>query len=103
MYGVWGVCVSQQPHLFSAGGYGVPSKQPWLAVCLLGGVSKVSTLTPINFHRPLPTPALPYQGKATHGRSFTSPVGVGNWEEAGPEEDDTLVAMATSSTTNSQS
>ena len=60
------------------------------AICLLGGVSKVLHLDP----NQLPTPALLYQGKATHGRSFTSPEG-GNWEGAGPEEDDRLVAMAT--------
>ena len=65
-------------------------------ICLLGCVSKVLHLDP----NQLPTPALLYQGKATHGRSFTSPEG-GNWEGAGPEEDDRLVAMATSSTTNS--
>ena len=56
------------------------------AVCLLGGMSKVSTLTPINSLGPLPTPALLYQGKATHGRSFTSPEGDGNWEGVGPEK-----------------
>ena len=56
------------------------------AVCLLGGVFKVSTLTPINSLGPLPAPALLYQEKATHGRSFTSPEGEGNWEGAGPEE-----------------
>ena len=50
------------------------------AVCLLGGVSKVSTLTPINSPGPLLPPALLYQGKATHGRSLTSPEGEGNWE-----------------------
>ena len=34
---VWGVgvWVSQRPHLFSAGGYGVPSKQSWLAMSRL--------------------------------------------------------------------
>ena len=53
------------------------------AVCLLGGVSKVSTLTPINSPGPLLPPALLYQGKATHGRSLTSPEGEGNWEGRG--------------------
>ena len=50
------------------------------AVCLLGGVSKVSTLTPINSPGPLPPPGLLYQGKATHDRALTSSEGEGNWE-----------------------
>ena len=50
-------------------------------------MSKVLHLDP----NQLPTPALLYQGKATHSRSFTSPEGEGNWEGAGPEEDDGLV------------
>ena len=33
-----------------------------------------------------PPPALLCQGKATHGRSPTSPEGKGNWEGVGPEE-----------------
>ena len=62
-----------------------PNSLDWLclsctAVCLLAGVSNVSTLTSINSPGPLPTPALLYQGKATYGGSSTSPEGERNWE-----------------------
>ena len=81
------VCVCLKGHTSLAEGCVVchPNSPGWpclgsTALCLPGDVSKVSTLTPINSPGPLPPPALLYQGKATHGRSLTSPVGEGNWE-----------------------
>ena len=84
------VCVCLKGHTSLAEGCVVchPNSLGWpclgsTAVCLPGGVSKVSTLTPINSPGPLPPPALLYQGKATHCRSLTSPEGEGNWEGRG--------------------
>ena len=96
----WGACLKGHTSLAVVGVVCHPNSPGWAclgstAVCLLGGVSKVSILTPINSPGPLPPPALLYQGKATHGRSLTSPEGEGNWEGAGPEEEGQIKQVIT--------